>query len=177
MVHHHAGKSSAAFFAADDILHPLGLSSDMVLLDAGCGDGRIAMDAASKVRKVFAFDIHNESIAAAKAIAPSNVDARVVDLKSIPLNDCGVDVCVLVNVLHGLVANDEHAAIAEISRVIKDNGTLAVVEFKTDSHFGPPKDIRLSAKDIVDTFVGFEESQRKMMEHHFMLVLKKGITA
>ena len=59
-----------------------------------------------------------------------------------------VDVALMATVLHDLVeAGTAAGALAEVSRVIKAEGRLAIVEFhKIDGPPGPPRHIRLTRR-------------------------------
>jgi ubiquinone/menaquinone biosynthesis C-methylase UbiE len=180
--HQHSGRSSKSSLDAARILQALGIHPGDVVLDAGAGFGHFTLAAAPLVGaegKVYAVDIFEEGMAALRNEARQkgfrNVEAIVADIaQRMPLPDASVDVCVMVNVLHGFVANSEtDAALSEVARVVKAGGTFAVVEWRKTgksrrlslralarevkrrlSHVsrlfasGPPQVIRLSADEI-----------------------------
>jgi len=86
-------------------------------LDIGCGEGRFSLAASSIVGdcgQVVAIDKHKASINILKKIIAQenigNVLAFTGDAtKRIPVNDNAIDVCLMVNVLHGFVLNKEVA--------------------------------------------------------------------
>ena len=162
-MHEHSGKSSRIFFKPNKILEPLHLDKSMTLLDAGCGDGYLSVAAAKKVKKVYAIDIHEESINKLKSKNIPNIEARVGDFSILP----NVDVCLLVNVLHGLIANEE--PIDELMKIKK----IAVVEFKKNSIFGPSKNVKLGKEQVLDIFKGYKEIYHKNFLMHYMVVLQK----
>jgi ubiquinone/menaquinone biosynthesis C-methylase UbiE len=160
-----------------------------VFLDAGAGSGHFSLAAAQIVGaegKVYAVDIYAEDMAAlrneAKRLGLRNVEAIVADItQAVPLPDASVDVCLMVNVLHGFVANGETAAaMGEIARVVKPGGVFAVAEWKKSSPTGrwswrrlareikrrlshvsplfasgPPQNIRLSADEVAAAVTPF----------------------
>ena len=166
--HVHHGKSTRGVLNPDKVLAIAGLKSGDIFLDAGCGDGYISFAASTIVGdkgKVYAIDVYPESIENVKQEAQEkgmeNLEAKIVDLSDkIPLNDDSIDLCIMANVLHGFVENDEtEDVMKEISRVIKPEGIFAVVEFKKMEGIpGPPMDVRLAAQDVGDILAhyGFE---------------------
>jgi ubiquinone/menaquinone biosynthesis C-methylase UbiE len=156
--HSHAGKSSRDFLDAGKVLREIGLSAGQVVLDAGSGSGHFAKAAAAVVGPsgtVWALDSDQPSLdQLTRDIFTNglkNIRPLLADLgEPLPVKDASVDLCVMVNVLHGLaVEGTAPAALNEIARVLKPCGRLAVVEFKKMAmDFGPPLDIRLDAGDV-----------------------------
>lgn len=65
MGHIHHGKSSATFLDSDEILSDLNLEGNETFMDAGCGDGYIAIKAIEEYLpegKVYAVDSYDKSI-------------------------------------------------------------------------------------------------------------------
>ncbi len=178
--HLHHGRSSRNILDSKNVLTKIGLKKGDILLDAGCGDGYLSI-AASKIvgdeGKVYAVDNYEESIAILKKRIQRegivNIEAIVADItKKIPLKDEIIDICLMVNVMHGFVANNEvEEAMGEIARVIKEGGAFSVVDFKKTEDsvsslistkpklarltqnlklrvIGPPMSIRLSPDEV-----------------------------
>ena len=156
--HHHAGRSSADFLDARRVLRELGLSEGQVVLDAGSGSGHFSKAASNLVGPggtVWALDADQPSLdRLIRDIFTSglrNIRPLLSDLtETLPVKTGSVDLCLLVNVLHGL-AWDKTAsrALDEIARVLKPGGRLAVVEFKKqEMEFGPPLEVRLEPEDV-----------------------------
>ncbi len=180
--HVHHGKSTRDILNADKVLSIAGLKVGDVFLDAGCGDGFISIAASSLVGvegKVYAIDVYPESIEIVKSNVQKkgikNLEAIVADLTSeIPLSDDSVDLCVMANLLHGFVENDElNEVLPEIGRVIKLGGIFSVVEFKkVKSTPGPPFDVRLNPHDVEDVLVkyGFKVTETvEVGEYHYLV--------
>lgn len=168
--HIHHGKSSRSILNAERVLNVIGVKEGEVFLDAGCGDGFISLSAVRFVGdsgRVYAVDIYQKSIEELqKEIERNklqNIEALIADVtEKIPVADNSTDICLLANVLHGFVENNEtEKALKEIVRVLKSDGRLAVVEFENPSEMrvnslydlwrklklyfvGPPVDVRLS---------------------------------
>jgi ubiquinone/menaquinone biosynthesis C-methylase UbiE len=156
--HIHHGSSSRDFLDAENIISTIGLNEDQTVLDVGCGEGQFSLAAANVVGdrgQVIAVDVHESSInILRRMIAQQNI-GNVLTFKAdvtkrIPVSDYAVDVCLMVNVLHGFVINGEISAVMrEILRVTKRNGSLAVVDFKKiETTAGPPLSQRLSPDDV-----------------------------
>ena len=144
--HHHSGISSKSKLDAPSLLISIGIRPGQVFLDAGAGFGHFSLAAAPLIGdagKVYAVDIYAEGMAAlrneAARLGLRNVETIVADMtESLPLPDASVDICLMVNVVHGFVANGETAAaMGELARVVKPGGVLAVAEWKKSSPTGP----------------------------------------
>lgn len=158
--HVHHGKTTRDILSAERVLTTAGLKSGDIFLDAGSGDGFISFAASAVVGengKVYAMDVYPDSVVNIKKETEEkgikNLDVAVTDLTDkIPLDDDSIDICVMANVMHGFVENDEvEAVMKEIGRVIKQDGVFAVVEFKKiEGSRGPPFDIKLAPQDVED---------------------------
>ena len=163
-----AGKSSFDLIDFATFMSVLDLSGEIVLLDVACGIGNYAIEIARQVREqgtVHALDLWEEGIAKLRLKAGSlgleNIEASIGDVsKTIPLDNNSVDICLMATVLHDLIEDDTHeGALAEVVRVLKPAGRLAVVEFKkVPGPPGPPEKVRLSPEDLdrVLSPLGFE---------------------
>jgi len=163
--HVHYGMSSEDFLDAENIISTIHLEEGQTVLDIGCGEGRFSLAASSIVGdcgQVVAVDKHKSSINILRRIIAQenigNVMAFTGDAtERIPVNNNAVDVCLMVNVLHGFVLNEEIAAVmAEILRVLKRHGSLVIVDFKKiETAVGPPISERLSPIEVEDTLRGY----------------------
>jgi ubiquinone/menaquinone biosynthesis C-methylase UbiE len=152
-----AGKSSFDLIEADRLFAALELKENTTLLDLACGRGAYALAAGKYIGRkgrVCALDLWQEGIdllrqdAAARGF--DHVEALVADVgRRLPFEDRCVDVCLVATVLHDLIQDRiDQAALKEVARVLKDQGTLALVEFKKmDGPPGPPIRIRLSPEE------------------------------
>lgn len=180
--HIHHSRSSRDILSADRVLKVAGLKRCDYFLDAGCGDGFISLKASKIVGdhgKVYAFDVYPESVDIVKKEVRDkkikNLEACVVDLTDkIPLKSDSIDLCVMANVLHGLVKNDEvKEVIVELSRVIRPEGIFAVVEFKKiEGPPGPPINMRISPEDVADIVKDYNFLVRETSEvgdYHYLV--------
>lgn len=113
----------------------LGLRPGDMFLDAGAGFGRHAFEAARRGATVFALDWADEEVQGTRATFGAMIEAREIpaanfggalrgDATRLPFPDATFDRVVTSEVLEH-VQNDV-AAIAELHRVLKPGGTLAV---------------------------------------------------
>lgn len=117
-------------------LEHTGISPGWNVLDYGCGTGSYSIPAAQLVGpmgKVYAADIHPLAIneVQKKAITKGlgNIYTILTDSKT-ELSDASIDLVLLFYVLHDF--RDPDMILAEIERVLKIGGLLAVVDHRFD---------------------------------------------
>ena len=169
-----AGRNSFALIETHRLFQEIRLTREKVFLDLGCGPGSYSMTAAQYLPeqgKVFAIDLWEEGLhRLKKALAIrgiSNVFPVLTDIgQSIPLKQDKVDVCLMANVLHGLIlSKKDKGALQEIARVLKPRGKLAVIEFKkVPGTPGPPMDIRIGASQLSDMIEPYGFRNAKVVE-------------
>ena len=162
MGHVHHGKSSATFLDSDEILSGLNLMGDETFIDAGCGDGYIAIKAMEKYLpdgRVYAVDSYDKSIEELEIYKRennlenlTNIEADIT--KSIPgVENDSIDVALMVNVFHGFTSENRDDVISEFRRILKINGRLAIMDFKpVEMQRGPPVNIKYSPKELEEIF-------------------------
>ena len=153
-----AGKSSFDLVDAEKVLGELRLKGGITFLDMACGKGEYALAASEIIGSnglIHAIDLWEEGIAELRQKTSvrsiHNIRAEVADLRGpIPIGDNSVDVCLMATVLHDLVETGvANQALKEAARVLKEDGLLAVVEFKKiDGPPGPPIQIRLTPEEV-----------------------------
>lgn len=161
--HRAHGFSSVHFLDSDEIISELNLKGNETFMDAGCGDGHIAIKVVEEYLPdgtVYAVDVYDASIEDMEAYkAENNVDNLInieADItKGIPgVDDESIDVVLMVNVFHGFRASrtmDE--AIDEFARIIKQDGKIAIMDYKAwDVPKGPPTAFRSSPDELEEVF-------------------------
>jgi ubiquinone/menaquinone biosynthesis C-methylase UbiE len=152
-----AGKSRYDLIDPGTLWTVLHLPRGITFLDLGCGQGNYALAAADLIGPtgvVYAVDLWEEGLAALKERAAreglANLKPLVAGAGQVPMESGSADVVLMATVLHDLVeAGTAAGALAEVSRVIKADGRLAIVEFhKIDGPPGPPRHIRLDPSEV-----------------------------
>jgi ubiquinone/menaquinone biosynthesis C-methylase UbiE len=161
--HPHVGKhqpaslenpARVAELMPEKTLRRLGFADGQVLCDIGAGSGLFALPAARMTRqKVLALDINPAMLATIRSRAQeaglSNLELIPVDGPALNVAAGSVDLALLVTVLHEVL--DKPPFIAEIRRILRPGGRLAVIEFfKARTPLGPPPAERLSPQEVTD---------------------------
>ncbi|MEO8897125.1 MAG: class I SAM-dependent methyltransferase [Candidatus Dormibacter sp.] len=113
----------------------LRLRSGMRVLDVGSGNGRHAFEALRRGADVIATDVDGAALAevermagammvAGEVTAGGCLDTVVADARRLPFADAAFDVVIAAEVLEHIA--DDCSAIAELSRVLRPGGLLAV---------------------------------------------------
>lgn len=162
MGHVHHAKSSATFLDSDEILSELNLKGNEIFMDAGCGDGYIAIRAVEKYLPegtVYAVDAYDESIKELNNYKSENGIENLINIeaditKAIHgVEDGSIDVAIMVNVFHGFTSENRDDVIGEFNRILKNGGKMAIMDFKPiELPRGPPVDIKYSPEELEEIF-------------------------
>lgn len=161
--HRAHGFSSANFLDSDEIIKELKLNGDETFMDAGCGDGHNAIKILEDYNHkgtVYAVDIYDASIEDMETYKNDNNVENLINIEAditegIPgVEDGSIDVVLLVNVFHGFKASRKlDEAVLELSRIIKYDGKIAIMDYKAwDVPNGPPTKMRSSPEDLEKLF-------------------------
>jgi len=134
------------------VMDLFGVQKGDVLLDVGCGPGAFVEAASGRVGnkgKVYAIDLQEPFIDAVNRLISErkldNVKAVLSTEEHIPLPDRIADIAVMVTSLHEM---EERKTLAEIHRILKKEGKVAVVEWKKmRTPMGPPISERLTEEE------------------------------
>ncbi|MDL2247001.1 class I SAM-dependent methyltransferase [Methanobrevibacter sp. OttesenSCG-928-K11] len=160
--HRIQGRSSEDFLDAKEILNYLNLKGSETFMDAGCGDGHIAIEAVKTLNDdatIYALDIYEPSIEDLNNLKEKENYNNLIPITSniiekIDLDDDVLDIVLMVNVFHGfkaMKALDE--AIEELKRVIKPSGRIAIMDYKKQEvRHGPPYIVRSSPEELEELF-------------------------
>ncbi len=110
------------------ILESLGPVNGLRILDAGCGEGYLSRELASRGASVLGVDSSHNLIEAARNLAPSGVGSaafEVQDVTNLRLDSDSFDLIVCNHLMNDLP--DPTGPIRELSRVLKPGGRLAVL--------------------------------------------------
>lgn len=171
MEHKHHAKSSLKFMSSQEILKELNLKGNEVFMDAGCGDGHIALRAVEEYLPdgyVYAVDSYQPSIVELqeyKAInSIENLNVIKADLTEdiAQIRDDSIDMVFMLNVIHGFKPSENlDEVIKSLLRIIKEDGKIAIVEFNPiDWPIGPPLEIKYAPGELEGIFekYGFKKT-------------------
>jgi ArsR family transcriptional regulator len=120
---------SELFGGSSDLIGLVGLLDDRWTVgDLGCGTGRLAEILAPHVARVVGVDASPEMLGAARErlATHSNVDLRVGELESLPVDSATLDAGILSLVLHH--TQEPMAALRELYRTLVPGGRALVVD-------------------------------------------------
>jgi ubiquinone/menaquinone biosynthesis C-methylase UbiE len=163
---HGAGKSAYDLIDADVFFDRIGWRDGLVLCDLGCGRGTFALALARRAGPsavIYAVDLWEEGISdLRKAVAEgglSQIHPMVADIgRAVPVDDNTADMALMATVFHDLPAEGGRTgALAEVKRILKPKGRLAMIEFKKqDGPPGPPAASRISSTELDRTLVAHD---------------------
>lgn len=96
------------------------------IADVGCGRGGLARWLAREAALVLGFDLQPRALAATRRASDGAVLVAAATAECLPLADARLDGAVVFNSLHHFP--DPDAALAELARVVRPGGTVALVE-------------------------------------------------
>lgn len=137
-------------------LERLGLKEGNIVADIGCGIGYFTIPAAEIAgtsSRIYAMDISMEMLEEVekKALEAglTNIRGIKTDEYDLKVDNLSVDFIIMSNVLHEI--EDKDKIIAEINRILRNGGTLAIIEWeKIQGEFGPSVDERLSYEYVAN---------------------------
>lgn len=94
------------------------------VLDVGCGDGLLTVDVASRGRVAVGLDLDAASLSRARARAGGHAAFVRADMLRLPFADGTYDAVVSIAAVHFA---DPTVALAEMARVLRPGGVLAIV--------------------------------------------------
>ncbi len=189
------GISSENFLNAKEIINDLNLKGTETFLDAGCGDGHIAMEALNSLTDdatIYAIDNYEPSIIdLQKEIKEKNIKNMIAltsDISQhISIEDELIDISLLVNVFHGFKARQTtYEAISELKRITKTGGKIAIMDYKKiHAPHGPKYEVRSTIEELETMFA--EQNLKKVYlnyaigedikedngKSHFLIIFEK----
>jgi len=155
---HGAGKSSYDLIDPEKVFHELEVRKGMTILDMACGPGDYVVAMAEIIGTggvIYAADLWTEALVRLQKKAQErgirNIQTVVGNVSHrLPIDDETVDLCLVATVLHDFVREGVASeAIGEAARVLKPEGTLAVLEFKRmHGPPGPSIGVRLTPAEV-----------------------------
>jgi ubiquinone/menaquinone biosynthesis C-methylase UbiE len=176
---------TGGFLNPDLVVNEFGITNGMNIADFGSGAGYFTILMGKKVGKegrVYALDVMESALESVrektKAAGLDNIEtirANLEVLGSSGLPDQSQDMVLLANIL--FQSDKKSEIIKEAKRVLKDNGTLIIIDWKKGAGgFGPPDDLRTEEVAMrslaASEGFGFKKSINAG-QFHFGMVFKK----
>jgi SAM-dependent methyltransferase len=95
-------------------------------LDSGCGTGALAFALAPHVGRVIAADVNADYLAAARELAPENVEFVDADATSLPFEYGRFDIAGCLRLLHHV--RRPELAVSELARVTRPGGRILLAD-------------------------------------------------
>lgn len=157
-----------------------GFKENMILCDIGAGTGIFSIPAALiSGEKTYALEISTEMISILENKKTENnvpnLEIKKVDSEILPIEDKACDFALMVTVFHEI--DDKPTMLKEITRLLKPEGSLMIIEFhKKESPMGPPLEHRVSEQEVIEICLdnGFvKENSFYLGENFYSLIFKK----
>lgn len=162
----------------EEIMDLLDLKSSYVVADIGCGSGYFTVPISRKVKKVYGIDVQKEMLdyleQKIQKLKILNIETLLSKENEIPIQTESIDLLLSVNTLHEF--RDKDSIIAEMRRIIKPKGEVAIIDFKKeDTGFGPPREIRISKEQANRLFAKHSLTVMKShdLKYHYLKIFEK----
>lgn len=175
---------SNRFLSPREIVEQFGVQSTARVADFGSGAGDFAIAIAQIIApkgKVYAIDVmesaHQSLRSRSKIKGITNIELILANLEcesGSTLPEGSLDLVMIHNIMFQ-VSNKKNL-IQEAYRVLKDSGSLALIEWDMTSPIGPPKNLRLPERETVSLVqnTGFEVSYKvDAGKYHYSYVFNK----
>ncbi len=156
------------------IVQRMGPIKDEVIADLGAGVGYLSLPLADQGAKVIALDFQQEMLDGIRERDNRSERIRLVraTLPEIPLPDASLDRVVMVNVFHEV--EDKHRLADEISRVLRPNGRISLVDWQArETERGPPLQERVPMDRAPSYFPGFVLEKEYDDPNYYHLELRR----
>ena len=148
-------KGTGGFLQPEEIIQQLNIGKEEIVADWGCGAGYFTIPLAEMAEKgkVYALDILDTALESvkgrAKLEAIFNIETRQCNLEkpsASGLADNSIDLILLANIL--FQSSQKPAIIKEAKRVLKQDGEIAIIDWKPNQPMGPPSNLIISPDKI-----------------------------
>ncbi len=138
-------------------LRLLGLKAGEIFCDIGAGSGLFTLPAARITgAPVYALETDEAML----ALIRNRADAEGLDIRTIRVTDAGfgvpdsmADIVLVATALHEI--QDKHAFLTNVHKLLRKNGTVAVIEFREgETPMGPNPSHRMGREDVVSAARG-----------------------
>lgn len=147
---------TGGFLNPDETLKQLNIEKGMKVADFGCGAGYFSIPLAKAVGeegKVYALDVLDTALESVRSRAKIqgffNIETKRCNLEILgnsELEDKSLDLVVLANIL--FQSDKKTDIIKEASRIAKQRGQMAIIDWQANQPMGPPKELIVSSESI-----------------------------
>ena len=151
-VEHSLHENEKGLFASEKLIYDKYLLKGGLCLDVGCATGRTLFPLLKENIKVVGVDLSHQMLAAAKGISAkkeAKLPLAVGDFRYLMFKDKSFDTVILHDIIQFFPEQkDRFAALREIQRILKNNGTLILCSLNNDVLFDFPYSFRPFIKSI-----------------------------
>lgn len=175
---------TGGFINPEKILAQFVSRPDLSAADLGCGHGYFAVPLAKTLQqgKVFACDVRDEALQAVRSKARleniANIETIRCNLENLggsKIETSSIDLVILANILYQSRKKD--AIIREASRIIKEEGELAIIDWRRDASLAPKEGWLLTTEQAIKLAEAEEFKLERELEitdgQHFGLVFRR----
>ena len=139
----------------EQVIAALKLAPDAAVADIGAGTGYFATRIAKRLPrgKVYAVDVEADMVRYLAERAQRESLPNIVALHSTPTDarlPQGLDVILFVDVYHHVA--DREGYLRRLRGSLKQNGLIAVIDFRPDAPVGPPRSERIASARVSAEF-------------------------
>ena len=165
---HRFGQHRRRNFDENAILEFFDFPENCSLLDLGCGDGFFTKMFLKRCRNVTGVDLDDSYF---EELQKAGIITYRSDICG--FNQGKYDIIFMSNVYHDLAWKCDESFYKNLYEMSKKH--LAILDFKMETEFGPPKSIRLPKERIIENFEshGFKCVKQKDLNPPFQLLFEK----
>ena len=160
-------------------LRKAGIQEGDQVLDIGSGTGfysRAAAQLVGDTGKIIGIDILEEMLEKARELGvQSNLEYRMSEEATFPVEDDSVDWAIMTNLYHELEKPEKF--IQEIKRVLHKSGSVYVTDWlPKEQEDGPPVEHRIDSSVMINDFekFGFKlQAESSLSDSHYEVILSK----
>jgi len=165
---HHFGQHRRRNSDENAILEFFDFSENCSLLDLGCGDGFFTKMFLKRCRNITGVDLDDSYFEELQKVGIMTYRSDICSF-----NQGKYDIIFMSNVYHDLAWKCDGSFYKNLYEMSKKY--LAILDFKMETAFGPPKRIRLPKERIIENFEShrFKFVKEKDLNTHFLLLFEK----
>lgn len=160
-------------FPADSIINKMGIKKTDVVADFGAGNGYFTIPIAKYTEEtVYAIDAEPKMLDLLKEssdqIGIDTIQRITAAIEDTPIDNASVDKVLISRTIHH--APSVENTLKEIKRILKQDGSLYIIEFHKDASIeGPPMEMRISPDEMIQSLqnVGYTATIQNLNEAEY----------